>query len=31
LFGNMWEPIFIEWFEKNSGLKVKIFDRYDYA
>jgi len=29
LFGNMWEPIFIEWFEKNSGLKVKTFDRYE--
>ena len=29
LFGDMWEPIFIEWFEKNSGLKVKYFDRYD--
>ena len=23
LFGNMWEPAFIEWFEDNSGLKVK--------
>lgn len=29
LFGDMWEPIFIEWFEKNSGLKVKNFERYD--
>lgn len=29
LFGDMWEPIFIEWFEKNSGLKVKDFERYD--
>ena len=22
LFGNRWEPVFIEWFEDNSGLKV---------
>ncbi len=22
LFGHMWEPVFIEWFEDNSGLKV---------
>lgn len=29
LFGNMWEPIFIKWFEKNSGLKVGTFERYD--
>lgn len=29
LFGNKWEPIFIKWFEKNSGLKVKEFERYD--
>ena len=28
LFGDYWEPIFIKWFEKNSGLPVKIFDRY---
>ena len=30
LFGNMWEGLFIDWFEKNSGLKVKRFDKYDY-
>lgn len=29
LFGSMWEDIFIEWFEKNSGLKVKLFVKYD--
>lgn len=23
LFGNMWQPVFIAWFEDNSGLKVK--------
>lgn len=23
LFGHMWEPVFKEWFEDNSGLKVK--------
>jgi len=28
-FGNMWKPIFIEWFEKNSGLKVRYFERYE--
>jgi|LauGreDrversion4_2_1035121.scaffolds.fasta_scaffold382419_1 hypothetical protein len=29
LFGHMWEDLFVEWFEKNSGLKVDLFDRYD--
>ena len=28
LFGGFWEPIFIKWFEKNSGLPVVNFDRY---
>jgi hypothetical protein len=27
LFGNMWEDLFVEWFEKNSGLKVDVFNR----
>lgn len=22
-FGNMWKPIFIEWFQNNTGLKLK--------
>lgn len=22
-FGNMWKPIFIEWFQTNTGLKLK--------
>lgn len=30
LFGDMWEDLFIDWFEKNSGLKVDKFDRYNY-
>jgi len=30
LFGNMWEDLFVEWFEKNSGLTVNTFDRYEY-
>ena len=29
LFGNMWEDLFVEWFEKNSGLKVDRFDKYE--
>jgi len=29
LFGDMWEPIFIKWFEKNSGLKIGNFVRYE--
>jgi hypothetical protein len=28
LFGDMWKPIFIKWFEKNSGLKIRHFDKY---
>jgi hypothetical protein len=27
LFGNMWEDLFVEWFEKNSGLKVDVYNR----
>jgi hypothetical protein len=27
LFGNKWEPVFIKWFEKNSGLKVKDIEK----
>ena len=27
LFGDMWENIFIEWFEKNSGLKIDRFNK----
>jgi hypothetical protein len=30
LFGDMWEDLFIEWFEKNSGLRVDRFDRYKH-
>lgn len=25
LFGNIWEPLFVNWFEKNSGLPVEHF------
>lgn len=28
LFGDLWEPIFIKWFEKNSGLPIGTLDRY---
>ena len=28
LFGKLWEPVFIEWFEKNSGLPVRDFHRW---
>ena len=27
LFGNMWVPAFIEWFEDNSGLKVEAIEK----
>jgi hypothetical protein len=26
IFGDLWIPIFIKWFEDNSGLKVKNFE-----
>jgi len=26
VFGNLWIPIFIEWFQENSGLEVKQFE-----
>jgi hypothetical protein len=29
LFGGLWEDLFINWFEKNSGLKVDNFVRYE--
>lgn len=25
-FGDMWKPLFIEWFQKNTGLPVKTVD-----
>lgn len=25
LFGNLWKPVFVKWFEDNSGLKVETF------
>ena len=30
-FGDMWKPIFIEWFENNSGLKVKKVDEFGWG
>lgn len=27
LFGDIWEPIFIKWFEDNSGLKVNEIEK----
>jgi len=27
LFAHMWEPIFIKWFEDNSGLKVNEIEK----
>ena len=27
LFGNKWGSVFIKWFEKNSGLKVKEIEK----
>ena len=27
LFGNKWLPVFKEWFEENSGLKVKKIEK----
>lgn len=29
LFDNTWEPVFVKWFEKNSGLPVKNFLIWD--
>ena len=28
IFGNLWEPVFVKWFEDNSGLPVERFIRY---
>ena len=28
LFGNLWEPIFVKWFEDNSGLPVEHLKRH---
>ena len=27
-FGDIWKPIFIEWFQKNTGLPVKTVDKF---
>jgi hypothetical protein len=27
LFAHMWEPVFIKWFEDNSGLKVESIEK----
>jgi hypothetical protein len=27
LFGHLWEPVFIKWFEDNSGLEVKEIEK----
>lgn len=28
IFGKFWEPVFVKWFEDNSGLSVEPFIRY---
>ena len=29
-FGDMWKPIFIEWFQNNTGLKVRKVDNFGW-
>ena len=29
-FGNLWKPFFKEWFEANTGLKVKTVEKQDW-
>jgi len=29
-FGNLWKPIFIEWFTTNTGLKLKTVEKQDW-
>ena len=29
-FGEIWKPIFKEWFENNTGLKVKTIDHFGW-
>jgi len=29
-FGDFWKPIFIEWFQNNTGLKVKKVDNFGW-
>ena len=30
-FGDMWKPIFIEWFQNNTGLKVRKVDNFGWT
>lgn len=30
-FGDLWRPIFIEWFQNNTGLKVKKVDNFGWV